>query len=758
MLSMLLLLMLFTDSFSKILDTLIIEGLSINRPPTVHNNITLRKGLPFTPIDVQKAMKSLYRSGLFKDVEFHIVAETDTSASLLLKLIENKICESIEFTGQKKLKRKELEEKITIQKGQVISDALIHENIILIKHAYSSEGFLLADITCELIETKVPGNIIVKFTIEEGKKVRVRGITFHGNTAIKTKKLKRKLKTKQKRFFSSGEFKKDLYQSHLDSLMLYYYDQGYLDARIVRDSIWYAKNMRDIFIDIELQEGKRYYTGDFFFTGNKVLEKQALASRVAMKKGKPFNRTKFEMTKMYISNAYREEGYLWIQVQEQNEYRGDTIDVTFSIVEGRPAIVRKVDITGNDKTREKVIRRELRVYPGQKYKQSRMERSIREIMQLNYFDNVSPDLRPNDDGTIDLVYTVQEKENIGQFSAGVMYSQVDKIGGNFSIVIPNFRGAGQQLDAEVEYSKYRKRYSVGFREPWIFDTPTSFSIRGFYQKYENPYYKFSPDPDNPNKKVSYEYYSQGIEIGSGRRLKWPDDYFSAFVEYRISYEKDNRDYEDDIGGFTLVRNGLLSKLSLIIKRNDTDIPTFPNRGSILSITTSLAGLGGDFRFAKGIIGYDWYFPLFWKFVLGMKSKFGLVGAVGEKKKLAHSDLFAAGGVYYEGQIRGYSEGAFGRWSNHGLSLLTFSGEIRFPILEQQLYLAAFGDMGNVWDDVADIDVTDMYPGVGFGFRLMLPMIGLIGFDFAWGLKDPTDPHFGGDPSGFIPHFLMNRGF
>lgn len=743
--TLILLLVLFTDSFSKILDTLVIEGLDINKPHVVLNNISLQKGSAFTAIDVQKAVKSLYRLGLFKDIEVHILTETDTSASLMLKITENPICESIEFMGYKKLKQKELEEKITLNKGQVISDALVHENINLLMHAYSEEGFLLADVTCELIETKVPGNVIVKFVIKEGKKIRVKNITFSGNKAVKTKKLKRKFKTKQKRFFGTGEFNKDLYRKHLDSLMFYYYDQGYLDAKIVSDSVWYAENVRDIFIDIKLQEGKRYYAGDFFFTGNTVLEEEALESRIAMKKGKPFNKTKFEMTKMLISNAYREEGYLWIQIEEQNQYRNDTIDVTFNIVEGRPAIVRKVDIKGNDKTREKVIRRELRIYPGQKYKQSRMERSIREIMQLNYFDNVSPDLRPNDDGTIDLVYTVREKENIGQFSAGVMYSQVDKLGGNFNIVIPNFRGAGQQLDASVEYSKYRKSYSLGFLEPWIFDTPTSFSIRGFYSKFENPYY-------------NYQYHSVGIELGSGRRLKWPDDYFRAFVKYRLSFEEDIRPVEGDIGNLTLLKEGILSRLSLLIERNDTDIPNFPNRGSILSLNTYVAGIGGDYNFVKGIVGYDWYFPLFWKVILGMKSKFGLISSIGDRGKIARSDLFAAGGTYYDFQIRGYTEGAFGRWSNHGLSGLTFSGEIRFPILEQQLYLAAFGDLGNVWDDLAEIDIADMYPGVGFGFRLMLPMIGLLGFDFAWGLKDPNDPHFGGDPSGFIPHFLMNRGF
>ncbi len=738
-----LLVALSTSSFTKVLDALEIKGLVVNSESVILNNIPLHVGTEFSTLEIQRAIKSLYRMGLFKEIEFFVTDETDSTATLLLKVVENPVCDAIEFYGFKKLKEKELEEKITLQKGLIVSDASIHENISILKDAYAEEGFLLADITFELIESKVPGNVIVKITIKEGKKVRVKQITLHGTKAFKIKRLKRKLKTKEKRWFNDGEYKKDAYERHLDSLLIYYHDKGYLDARVARDSVWYADNMRDIYIDITLEEGRRYYTGEFYFTGNNVLEADALAGRIAMKKGKPFEKTKFEMTKMFISNAYREEGYLWVQIQEQNQYRGDTIDVTFNIVEGRPAIVRKVDVKGNEKTREKVIRRELQIYPGQKYKQSRMERSIREVMQLNYFDNVLPDLRPNEDGTIDLVYVVEEKDNIGQFSAGVMYSQVDRLGGNFNITIPNFRGAGQQLDATVEYTKHRKRYSLGFLEPWIFDTPTSFSIRGFYETHKSSY---------------YDYQSTGIELGSSRRLKWPDDYFRIYLRYRLSHEKDNRDYHESLKDFAIVEDGTLSKLSISLIRNDTDIPTFPNRGSILSLSTQIAGLGGNFNFVKGIVGYDWYFPMFWKFVLGMKSKFGIIDGLTKEKRIARSDLFAAGGVYYDGQIRGYSDGAFGRYNNKGLSMVTFSGEVRFPILEQQLYLAGFIDVGNTWDDLADVDLTDMYPGVGFGFRLMLPMVGLIGFDFAWGLKDPRDPHFGGDPSGFIPHFLMNKGF
>jgi outer membrane protein insertion porin family len=249
-----------------------------------------------------------------------------------------------------------------------------------------------------------------------------------------------------------------------------------------------------------------------------------------------------------------------------------------------------------------------------------------------------------------------------------------------------------------------------------------------------------------------------MELGGGRRLKWPDDYFRIYLKYRLSLEKDFRSYDENLPDFSFVDNGILSKLSLSLIRNDTDIPTFPNRGSILSLNTEVAGLGGDFAFVKNVVSYDWYFPLVWKFVFGMKSKFGVIGGLTEKKTIARSDLFAAGGVYYEGQIRGYSEGAFGRYNQEGLTLATFSGELRVPILEQQLYLAGFFDMGNVWNNLADIDLTDMFPGVGVGFRLMLPMVGLIGFDFAWGLKNENDPHFGGKKNGFVPHFLMNKGF
>ncbi len=739
---------------AKVLDTLVVEGLSIHQSAVVRNNVKLRRGEEFTPMDIQEAIKRLSRLGLFRSIDFYLLEETDSSAALVLKLEENPVCESVELHGNKRLKEKELEEKLTLKDGMTVSDAVVYENVRLIKEAYAEKGYLLADVSCNLIETKVPGNVIAKFEIGEGKRVKIKKITIEGNVAFTERKLKRKLKTKENKWYTSGEFKEDEYARNLDTLMIFYHDHGYLDAHVVRDSIWYAENKKHIFIDIALEEGPKYYTGDFFFTGNKVLETEQLQAH-ALKKGKPFDKSKFEMAKVMIGNAYREEGYLWVQLKEQLRRKADTIDVVFDIVEGRPAIVRRIEIEGNEKTYEKVVRRELVMYPGQKYKQSRMERSVREVMQLNYFDNVNPDLRPNDDGTIDLVFDVKEKENIGQFSAGVMYSQVEGFGGNFSISVPNFRGAGQEVSLTAEFSKLYQRYSLGFVEPWIFDTPTRFSTNVYYriQEWNNEWYE-----------------SYGVEFGIGRRLTWPDDYFRIFFNYGISKEQSTypRTFTN---GILVLDEGILSRFSAKLVRDDTDLPNFPTRGSVFTLSGETVGVGAFthtwdwtrfefYKYLKSVVSYDWYFPLFWKFVLGVNSEFGLLGSAGDSIYILATDLFSAGGVYYGGQLRGYPEESFGgRYQvDRGKAMMTLSSQLRFPILEQQLYLAVFGDMGNTWGSLQEVDPTDMYTGVGFGLRLLFPMIGLMGFDFAWGLDDPRRSHFSNDPHGFEFHFLMNRGF
>jgi len=734
---------------AKTLTEISLEGVSKGEERQVLAQVPLKIGENISQTEISRAVRQLYKTKKYRTVAVSAINETDSSTGVQITLEFNPYCDGVEFHGNKKLTKTKMKELITIQNGELLTDAKIYEYIVKIKDAYKEKGYLQAEINCDLVPTSVPNYVIAKFTIKEHDKVRVETITFSGNTAFPEKKVRRKFKTKERHMFSSGEYDEVKYRGHLDTLMQFYKEEGYLESRIVSDTVVFKKDSSGLVINIVIEEGRQFFVGDFYFRNNKVIDTYRLAEVVTMRRGKPFSALKFQETQSMVGNVYRNEGYLWSQLIPTYKYRGDTVDVVFDITEGNPAIIRKIDIAGNDKTREQVIRRELVIYPGQKYNQSLMERSIREVRQLNYFDNVTPDIAPNQDGSIDLVFDVKEKENIGQFSAGVTYSAQESFGGNFSVSIPNFRGAGEQLDAMAEIAQGRKNYSLGFTEPWIFNTPIQFNARAFYTDVQSKY------------DSRYDYRRIGTEFGLGRKLKWPDDYFYGSAKYLISYDKNsytNPSVEDKLG-IDIVSKGILSRLYLSLIRNDTDIPQFPTRGSIFTIGSYLGGLGGDYSYLKGILSYDWYQPLGKKLVLGAKTKFGMVGSMSSDIKLGYNDLFQVGGVYYDGVVRGYDETSIGT----DLMMMTLSSELRFPIIDQQFYLGGFFDMGNSWNKLEQVNIGEMYKGVGLGVRLMLPMVGLLGFDFGWPLDVPkieeskfnTDYKFSGKPEFY---FIMNRGF
>ena len=443
-----------------------------------------------------------------------------------------------------------------------------------------------------------------------------------------------------------------------------------------------------------------------------------------------------------------------MQVRDRQSFRGDTVDVTFDITEGKPAIVRKIDITGNLKTKEKVVRREMAIMPGQKYKQSLMMRSVRNIYQLNFFSNVKPDLHPNEDGTVDLEFSIQEKDNIGQLSLGASFSAADGFMGTFTTSIPNFRGEGQKLDLNLDIGQNRQDVSIGFTEPWAFNTPTSLYGSIYYQK----------------SNYWGEQTQYGFSGNASRRLKWPDDYFSASVGYDLAWKEETdtqRTYYPS-SNVRLMPRGVNSKVSFSLWRDDTDMPKFPSEGSRFTLSPQFAGVGGNYKYIKTTVSYDWYFPLFWKFVLGTKTKFGLISPFPgmDTIRLSRYDAFTAGGSWItDGIIRGYDDRTICGYDKpadkpyNGISLLTLSAELRFPVIDQMLYLSAFGDMGNAWANISQVSLTDLYPGVGFGVRIDVPMLGLLGFDLGYGFKSLTDfGHFGGKANGWKFGFQLGKGY
>jgi outer membrane protein insertion porin family len=744
----------FMSAQSKVLDTLVIKGLTINTPNIVRNAVDLRRGREFTASDIKESVRKLYGTGLFRYVDIYSLEETDSSASLLIEVEEFPYCESIEYVGNKKLKQKDLEEKIPVKKGQIVTDNTVFRAQTHIKNLYEKKGYLLAEVTPTRVPSKVPGNVIIKFVIKEGVKVQVKNIAIKGCKEVREKTLKGKFKTKEARWWRSGDYDEEGFRANLDTLIMYYNELGYLDASVLKDSVSFSANKKDISIEITVEEGKKYYTGRFFFSGNTVVPSDSLATKVMLKEGKPFQKSRFDMTKYYIENAYREEGYLWVNVDEARQYRGDTIDVTFTIFEGKPAIVRKIDIRGNVKTREKVIRREIDLLPGQRYRQSLMASSRQRIFALNFFSDVKPDLTPNNDGTIDMVFDITEKDNIGTFQVGAAYSQIDGFVGTLSLGIPNFRGAGEDLKIDLQAGLNRRSVDLGFKEPWAFDSPTSLSGSIFYNWNVPRYYSMYAN-------IGDTLLSYGCEVGVGRsRLPWPDNHFSVDGSYRISKEMSSWG-ASSAPGISTLKSGWLSRVTFDITRYDFDMPQFPTSGSRFSISPQIAGLGGDFKYLKGTVDYEHHFPLPFKLVLGSKTKFGLIAPIGDSISISRYDLFKIGGVYGDADLRGYKDFSFGGYYGRiqdGLSLFTSTLEVRYPILEQQLYLGIFADIGNTWPGLAYVNMADVYRGLGFGLRLNIPMMGLMGFDFGWPLDHNPKEVFGNKPGGMEVHFLMNRGF
>lgn len=509
-------------------------------------------------------------------------------------------------------------------------------------------------------------------------------------------------------------------------------------------------------IHINLQEGRRYYAGVVSFTGNEVLSLQALQSVVQLDSGKVFDYRKYQNTQASLMAIYREDGYLFVQLDEKRTFRDSIVDIAFTVVEGLPAQIRKVIVRGNTRTKDKVIRREVKLFPGDTYRQSLMERSFRDIMQLNFFDNVAPDIELAGNQDVDLVFRVVEKEaGTGTFSAGLAFSQADNLVGTLGLAIPNCcMGDGRNATLNVEYGGLRKNYSVGFSEPFLMDTPTRVGGSVNYSWWEGR------NQDN-------DIVRWGFRGFLGRRLTWPDDYFYAQTDYAFQINQQGNNVEG-----SLVRNsGLESSISATIIRDDKNLPIFPTDGSRYTVTVQKAGLGGDFNFIKTDISMKWWFPIWGSLALGIHNELGFITG----DAIQYRTMYLMGGALgYQGMLRGYAPGSIG-YRRLGRSYQSFVAEMTYPVAVNRFYLLGFFDAGNVFgprynpSEPVPVeqpapwtywDPTNLKRDYGFGFRVIVPMLGIIGFDFAWPL-DPGETFNGLDSPGVGPmefNFVIGQGF
>ncbi|MCQ2107933.1 MAG: BamA/TamA family outer membrane protein [Fibrobacter sp.] len=495
------------------------------------------------------------------------------------------------------------------------------------------------------------------------------------------------------------------------------------------------KTSSAILVHIHMNEGRRYYMGGLHFSGNEVLNDQMLKYVYRLDSGMVFDQYLYDASRKALIDAYREDGYLFANYEEERTFTNDSIvNLSYKMTEGLPAQIHKVHIHGNTKTNEKVIRREVRLYPGDTYRQSGLERSFREIMQLNYFDMVMPDIKVVGEQEVDLDFAVQEKEaGTGQFSLGVSYSESDGLVGTASVSIPNCcMGDGQAASFNVEYGADKKSASISFQEPWLLDKPITLGASLSYSWWN------MEDYGDPN------ITRYGGSVYLGKRLKWPDDYFYGQIGYSWLMNKQG----DNIPGSYVVYSGVESAINFRLIRDDKNLPQFPTDGSryVLDLQYAEGAVFGDFEFLKTELTVKWWFPLFRdRLTLALTNQYGVIFG----DHLQYRTLYTMGGAYgYEGMMRGYSSGSIG-YRRLGRSYQYIGAELQLGLVPQTFYLLPFFfDAGNVFGErydpktqvpkpsrspLSEWDPTSLKKDIGFGFRVVVPMLGIIGFDFAWPL-------------------------
>jgi outer membrane protein insertion porin family len=731
--------------------------------------------------ETMKAIRALWDRHLFSDIQILTETKINDGVYLLIRIKEYPRLHDIIIEGNDELDESKIKEKIPFVSGQVVSTNDLNEISLRIKKIYEEDGYLLADIKPQLKSSDSTGtraDLIIK--INEGQDVRVYGINFEGNKEFSDGDLRGQMddtiEKKWWKFWRSNKFDRKKYEDDKKKITDYYKKNGYRDAEILKDTISYNDTKKEMYIKLTVIEGQKYHIRNINWVGNTLFSDTLLSERLGLKAGELYNAEKLERNlrqneqQTDVSSLYMDIGYLRFNVvPEEVPVSKDSLDMNFRVLEGKQFRVAHVDIKGNTKTRDKVIRRELYTYPGDIFRRNMLMESFRRIQQLNYFnpEKIKPDVVPTaTDSTIDVTFEVQEKSS-DQLNAQVGYSHYYGMVGavgftftNFSATDPLAGGQGQQLDFNWQFGEGNKYsvFSVGFTEPWLYDSPTTVGI------------SFSD--------TKYNYYTTqnttSISGRIGRRFQWPDNFFQG--NWTVSYRNYNI-LQDTYGYYS--RTGKFSQfgISQVIERNSKDSPIFPTTGSSVTLLIDYYGgplFPGNSDYIKTEFTSEWLTPLLRvgqtnRMVLFLHSELGFIQELSTNTFIDWYELYRMGGgglTTATIPLRGYDDQTIGPKENgstypSGKIKAKFTAELRYSLSMDPIpiHLLTFVEAGNVWRDLSHTDPLDLYRSAGVGVRLLINPIGLVGFDYGYGFDNPDGVKrgFGGTPSGWKFHFQFGRG-
>lgn len=721
-----------------------IEGNHFVSSSKIQSIFGIREGEQFLAERVSQGIKRLMGTKDFADAQAYYSEEAG-KAVIRLVVEEYPRVRRVVLEGNDKVDEKDISAGISLREGYFVRPAVITRDVAAIRELYAEKGYSRAAVEVRRSPAPEERMIYITYAISEGRKVKIRHIDFLGNGVVSSVRLSKVIESKENRWYRGGEYKPKTVEEDLARIKALYENLGHLDVGVSVEQIEEVDDGAKVDIYFRIREGQRYYTGTIGWSGNEAVPDAEIERLILLREGEPFSREDLEMTQMGISSLYWEQGYIWSRVSPAQKARRRRVDIDFQIVENDPAQIRQIRISGNTKTFESVIRRELKVFPGERFILQNVQRSLRDLFQLGYFTGPPRiDTAPvGETGDIDLLIEVEEKQT-GNFRAGFGFSQLNRLTGFVGIEENNLLGRGKTVAFDWEFGRYRKNLNFRVVEPYLLDTQTSLTLNVF---------NWIQD------RISQQYYKDrriGFSIRAGHPLPLLD-YTHGFLAYRFEkVELTDFDVSYPATGALRLIDWPLNKstVQLGMVRNSTDSPFHPTRGSVTSWSTEVAGgpFGGNVQFVRNSANLSWFRYLFLKLTFHLDAGVESIDGYGgsqiqdyEKFRLGGNRSRALRGYdFYEVVPEGNDPFVGGRF------MVRFVQEFVFPI-SQAVHGLMFYDAGNTWNSLSDANLYRLRRGLGVGIRIEIPGMGNLGFDYGYGLDKIGGP-------AWEPHFTFGSFF
>jgi outer membrane protein insertion porin family len=708
-----------------------VEGNRRVQEAVILGRIRSAVGAPFNPSQASEDLRAIFNLGFFDDVQLK-VEDFEGGVKVTFVVTERPFVRDVEFVGNSKMATADLQEKIDLKLGSVYNPVEVQRAREKLKDAYEEDGYFEVQISAE-VEKFGDGDVKVVFTVNEGRRIAIDRIVIRGNTGLKDKEIKAVMAVQERQYFIlRGTVQRQKLEEDIDRIVGLYQDRGYVQMRVERQDVVVDREKARVTITIDVVEGAQYRVGPIKLTGVTLVPEEEVRRQLGFKTGDVFSRTALHDGVRNISDLYSTIGRASVDVLPRTDQQSSTttVDVILEITEGPEVYVERINITGNTRSEDRILRREIPFVEGDLFTLQKMQRARQRLINLGYFDMVNVTTQPGTDKTRIIVNVEVTERPTGIFSIGGGFSSVDSFVGTLDISQNNFLGRGWQLSLRIRAGANSQQGIISFTEPWLFDRPLSAGVDLFNIK---------------RQYTEYDYDS----VGGTLRLSHPfQEYWRWQTAYRLT--------RDDISNVRDVGDPLLkdeegkrttSAITLGVTRDSRDAVLLPTKGGYTILTLDFAGLGGDSRFVKGIASTSYFYPIWLGHILSGRAETGYGFGWSEDALTGRAELPVFERFYLGGpnSIRSFKARKISPVNDSGIRIGGTSevlGNVEYIVpLPFNLRVAGFFDVGNVYGFKTKFDLTDTREAAGAGVRWQSPF-GPIRVDYGINLDRRKGEDFG----------------